>query len=595
MNILTIQLGHNASALLAGEENGRMRVWGGVSQERFDNVKNSAAFPEDAIKWLLLNNHLEPGEITNIGICGLHVYSAQIGEFANGNSRKSNRLRQIWKTMNYKHGSTAWMKAVTALKNGLSKSDRSADSNELESKLRKLGFANARIEHIEHHVCHANTPLLFFGEPVEPYLILTLDGSGDKYCASVNKYEDGQLSRLSSTDYSHSLGYVYSKTTEYLGMKALEHEYKVMGLAAYSKPEYYESMYEEVFGNVCWVKNDGSMEFDSKFPLNYFDCYLSEKIGNGGYRFDNIAGALQHLDEKLVAEWVRNCIDVTGIHNIMTCGGVFMNVKANMKIQNMSEVNNVKFMPTCGDETNPFGAAYYIAKNNGKDFIPVNTLYLGHEYTNAEVLRYLENNRLYEKYSIHFINDIETEIANLLADFKVVARIAGRAEFGARSLGNRAILANPSDLRSFYMVNDQIKVRDFWMPFAPTIMDVDADRYLHNEKNIEAPYMITGFDTTEIAQNHLRAAMHQKDKSVRPQILKEQANPRYYRVLSKFRELTGIGGVMNTSFNLHGYPLAEQLPAVFFTFANSDLQYMAVENYLICKKGTNVDDKEFFA
>lgn len=242
------------------------------------------------------------------------------------------------------------------------------------------------------------------------------------------------------------------------------------------------------------------------------------------------------------------------------------------------------FQPTCGDETNPFGAAYFIAKNYGKEVLPVNTLYLGHKYTNDEVADYLKRNRLNDIYDVQYVVDIEAEIARLLVNFDVVARIAGRAEYGARSLGNRAILANPSDMRSFYMVNDQIKVRDFWMPFVPTILDVDAERYIYNDKNVDAPYMITGFDTTHIAQEQLQAAMHQKDKSVRPQILKKEANPRYYQIILKFKELTGIGGVMNTSFNLHGYPLAEQLPAVFFTFKNSDLQYMAVENYLIRKK-----------
>lgn len=179
-----------------------------------------------------------------------------------------------------------------------------------------------------------------------------------------------------------------------------------------------------------------------------------QNLARGGQRFDNIAGALQYLDEKLSVEWVRECISVTGIHNIMTSGGVFMNVKGNMKIQNMPEVNNVLFQPTCGDETNPFGVAYFIAKNYGKEVLPVNTLYLGHKYTNDEVADYLKRNRLNDIYDVQYVVDIEVEIARLLVNFDVVARIAGRAEYGARSLGNRAILANPSDMRSFYMVND---------------------------------------------------------------------------------------------------------------------------------------------
>ena len=272
----------------------------------------------------------------------------------------------------------------------------------------------------------------------------------------------------------------------------------------------------------------------------------------------------------------------------MTSGGVFMNVKLNKLIQELPEVEETRFMPSCGDESNPFGGAFYVAEQKGaaNTIRPLENIYLGHSFTNDAVEQFVKARHIDQKYCVRHYPDVETEIANLLADFQVVARVAGPAEFGARSLGNRAILANPSDMRSFYTVNDQIKARDFWMPFAPSLLDTDADRYLVNPRNDLAPYMITAFDTKPLAYDHLRAAMHQGDHTVRPQIVTERANPRYYRVIQAFKERTGIGGVLNTSYNLHGYPLAATLDQALFTFENSGLPHLALENFLVSKQAT---------
>lgn len=585
MIILSMQLGHNASVALAGNnKDGHIQVLNAVSQERFDNIKNSSAFPIAAANWCLEANGLRPEEVDIIAICGLNVYSTQLEALETNNSGRKSRLKNIYTKIDLKYNKTAPLQLINNIKLKRQDKQRFRDKEALLYRLKEEGYSKAKVEFVEHHICHAHAPLCFFGCPEENYAILTLDGSGDKYCASVNLWNGKQLQRLSSTKWAHSLGYIYSKTTAFLGMKPLEHEYKVMGLAAYSKPEYYMKTFKQIFENTCWVKKDGSMEFDSAIPLNRFDHYLKEKIPGGGIRFDNLAGALQYLDESLVCDWVKEISDKIGIHAFMTSGGVFMNVKANMKLQELDEVEKINFMPTCGDETNPFGAIYYIATNNQLIVDPLNTLYLGHAYSNDDVKDYISERALFEKYDVTYYDDVEIEIAKLLADYIVVARVHGKAEFGARSLGNRAILANPSNLQSFYMVNDQIKIRDFWMPFAPTILDTDEERYLINNKHIKAPYMITSFNTTQEARMDLRAAMHQQDKTVRPQILTREMNASYYHIIEEFKRITGIGGILNTSFNLHGYPLAEQLPEAFFTFENSGLQYMAIENYIFKKK-----------
>jgi carbamoyltransferase len=161
--------------------------------------------------------------------------------------------------------------------------------------------------------------------------------------------------------------------------------------------------------------------------------------------------------------------------------------------------------------------------------------------------------------------------------------VAGRAELGARALGNRSILAHPGDLRSFYTVNDQIKERDFWMPFAPAVLEEDAGRYLQRPPEHGAPYMITAFDTTAAARDDLRAAIHQKDLTVRPQLVTVASNPKFHRLLTEFKTRTGIGGVLSTSLNIHGYPLAATLDQALFTFERSGLRYLVVEDTMLSK------------
>ena len=177
-------------------------------------------------------------------------------------------------------------------------------------------------------------------------------------------------------------------------------------------------------------------------------------------------------------------------------------------------------------------------------------------------------------------------LVELLNDKEIVARVSGRNEWGARSLGNRAILGHPSFMESFYTINDLIKSRDFWMPFAPSILDSDAQNFLVNY-NCDTSYpfaMITAYDTSEKGVLELRAAIHQGDHSCRPQVVTFEKNASYYDLLLKFKKKTGIGALLNTSLNIHGSPLAANVEQLFLTFLNSGLKYMAINSYLISKK-----------
>jgi len=263
-----------------------------------------------------------------------------------------------------------------------------------------------------------------------------------------------------------------------------------------------------------------------------------------------------------------------------------MNVKLNQQIQEMNEVHQAFFMPSCGDESNPVGACYDHAASKGISTSPLSNLFLGVSFSNDEIEAFIDERGLRKQYTVEKYDDIEARIADLLAECQIVARFAGRCEWGARSLGNRAILAHPSHMESFYTVNDYIKSRDFWMPFAPSMLDSAAPNYLSNYRPEEtkAPHMITAYAATELGVEHLRAALHQGDHTLRPQVVEASASPKYHRLISLFEEKTGVGAVLNTSFNMHGYPLVATPDQALLTLKNSELKFLSLENYLISKK-----------
>lgn len=224
---------------------------------------------------------------------------------------------------------------------------------------------------------------------------------------------------------------------------------------------------------------------------------------------------------------------------------------------------------------------------------PIGTMYNGIAIENSRVQAFIAANSLGEKYDIVDLVDDESSanhIARLLSEHEIVAVCRGQGEWGARSLCNRAILSNASSLANFHTVNDMIKMRDFWMPFAPTMLESAAGEYIKNWKEI-APrvqessyYMITAVDSLPVARKHLAAAIHQKDKTLRPQLVNENTNPWMFQLLSEYKNLTGMSGVMNTSLNIHGYPLVGTLEQGLFTLENSGLKHILFDTILISKK-----------
>ena len=261
-----------------------------------------------------------------------------------------------------------------------------------------------------------------------------------------------------------------------------------------------------------------------------------------------------------------------------------MNVKNNQVINQIPQIKNFFIPPSGGDESTAIGASYIASIEKSVIPIPLSSAYLGYTITNQEIEDLLDNNKIIDNpyYQVIF-NVSPSKIASLLDQNKIIARCAGPMEFGARALGNRSIICNPSCFENLRLINEKIKFRDFWMPFTPTILDYRASDYLINPKNTSASFMTIAFDTTSLARQHLAAAIHPYDFTARPQVLTKDINPDYYAIIEAFAKKTGIGGVLNTSLNLHGQPIDRNASDAWHTFTHSDLDAIILNKTLIIK------------
>ena len=254
-----------------------------------------------------------------------------------------------------------------------------------------------------------------------------------------------------------------------------------------------------------------------------------------------------------------------------------MNVKANYQI---SKIKKIKKIFVCGsgtDDTLPIGACYdYASKHNVKT-LPLENMYLGisADYNLKELKKFF-------KYKITKVTNIK-QVLNCLIKHQIIAVCRNRAEMGQRALGNRSILADPRFGQNIQKINNAIKQRDFWMPFAPVILYEYQKKLIKNPKNIESPFMTFAFDTTPFAHKNLNAALHQADKTARAQILKKNHNKDLWELINLFYKETGVPGLLNTSFNLHGFPIVNTIFDAKKVFEKSELTALWLNNHLIEK------------
>lgn len=593
MRILGIYYGHNATATLL--EDGK--IISSVSEERFTGIKNQRGIPKQAIEFILKSRNLSIAEdIDKI------VFPVQKNApILTSNETKDNNIFILIINYLYKHVpyirnsygfvsfSNPSLKPVGRFFYNFFSKTIGKYTSFLERRMlsRYFNIDSSKISSYDHHTCHAFST--YYASPYnnEKALVLTLDAEGDGECATVNVFNGNDHIRFATTHADNSIGWFYMGVTEYLGMTIMEHEYKVMGLAPYAKNHSVNKVYPRL-KDLFYLGGKDNLEIRCRIDPRHTVQYLRDNYSD--VRFDVLAGVTQRIVEEIVVAWVRQSIKITGVNTICVAGGVFMNVKLNQKIWEMPEVKQIFYLPSCGDESSPIGACYisYLenhAKLNKKKMItPIQDIYWGPEFSNNDVKIFIEKQNLSKKYEIRYYKEIETEIAKLLARKKIVGRMAGKMEWGARALGNRSILANPSDSEAVMILNEQMKDRDFWMPFTPSIIEEKANDYIHNPKNMYSPYMIVTFDSTKLAHGKLKSAIHPYDLTVRPQMVRKEWNQKYHKLISAFGKTTGIYAVLNTSFNLHGLPIVLGPKEALYAFENSGLRYLALENYLISKR-----------
>ncbi len=562
--VLGVHDGHNAGAALVRDG----EVIAAIQEERLVNIKNYSGIPVQAIRTVFDISGIQPSQVDVIAIGCLVRATAPIKE------------EETWRVRLFKKAAPL-LRSHAATHLLVRTFHRFRRMDELKAVLEEMGIGDKEIVFIEHHTTHA--ACAYYQRPWEDEtLVLTLDGAGDGISATVNVGSGFSIRRIASTTYYDSPGNnLYSEITGYLGMKRWEHEYKVMGLAPYGQPDYCMDQMRRI------VRINPRKPLEFQNTLGAYSTEVQRKLQRllAGQRFDNIAAACQKYFEELVTQWVRNAVQATGLRKVACSGGMFLNVKANKLIREMPEVDDVFFYPAADDGGTPVGAAleayYRYCEREGIEpqRVPLADLYYGREWSDEEIEEALAEANW--RGQAEKVDPIEEVIADLLAQGKIIARFHGRDEWGPRALGSRSIMADPRDLRIIRRLNFAIKHRDFWMPFAPSILEEDMDVYLKDAR--PARYMIEAFDTTERAEDII-AALHPYDRTARPQTVNGW-DAGWQRIIERFRERTGVSGILNTSFNLHGYPIVGSPQVALWTFENSALDGLAIGNWLVLRPG----------
>ena len=571
--VVGVHNGHNAAAACVSD--GELSF--ALQEERLTRLKNQGGLPLRTLK-VIAGDFAEPASTSRrmpIAFGGRNLTACAwnrdeiLASYGNTSCGPVGRMKRLARK------SPAMSESINHFK--FLKLKRELNDNLQGTDVEPTGF--------DHHLCHAAAAYFGWGRMEEDILVLTCDGAGDCSCATVNIGRNGQIRTIAKTEESHSVGAFFGKITYLMGMVPLEHEYKVMGLASYGETSPETTGLAEEFGELfefdphnpmVWRRKNGSP------PMQFATEYIADRIRRK--RFDHVAAGAQLFVEKFLTTWVRNCVRETGISKVALSGGVFMNVKANKRILELPEVEELFVFPSCGDETNSIGAAWLLYHDMFEEIPqPLQNLYLGTSYGGDWVHNAVNEYKFLHPVLIEDDPEIERSVARLLSRGQIVARFKGRCEFGARALGNRSILANASHMDSVRTINEMIKCRDFWMPFAPSVLADRSEDYFRKPKPMPSPHMIMTFDTHEAKRDVMCAALHPYDFTGRPQEVSEKLNPDYYRLLKHYEEMTGEGIILNTSFNLHGEPIVCTPEDALRVFDISGLQHLALENVLLSK------------
>lgn len=550
-----------------------------VEEERLVRFKHAPSmFPIRSIEFCLQQAGLELSEIDAF-VYGWDSRRYSNGEMAEFYAQVNDQYPPDEATRAWQRGTLKWF-------------NRDSLKARLESELiRQFGVSRRDLPELRffpHHETHASAA--FFLSPFEDALVLTLDGSGDSDCTTVWHGRGSRLELLTSLQIPHSLGWFYAAITEFLGFKAYDGEYKVMGLAAYGR----ENL--KLRDRLAKVLHQGPRGFDycvephyiHHGPHSYSSRFTDHLVELLGFEPRLWSAPIKELHEDLAFETQRaleeNTLRLvehfqreTGLERLCIGGGVGLNVKLNSRLQRSGLFESVFPFPIPGDSGLGIGAAVGLhVRDTGERPAPIQGLFWGPSYEDGEIEEQVRSCGL----AYRRCEDIADATAELLADGKIVGWFQGAMEAGPRALGGRSILADPRTVESRDRVNSAIKFREYWRPFCPSLLEDRASEYLADGGS--APYMIVAFEASDKAREEAPAIVH-VDGTVRPQTVDRESNPRYHRLLERFAERTGVPIVLNTSFNIKGEAIVCTPRDALRTFWSTGLDALAIGSCLIEK------------
>jgi len=584
---------HDAAACLL--QDGEVIV--AAEEERFSRIKHDLSFPVNAIKFCLDYAKIKCNELNYV------VF----------NEKPFLKFERIIKTIlsTYPRSVGVFQEAII---------NWMADKLWIKSLIEEgVGVSPDKILFCQHHISHAAGAL--FCSPFSEAAILTIDGVGEWTTTALGKgtadWADkgrNDIQLFEEIRFPHSLGLLYSTFTAFLGFEVNEGEYKVMGMSAFGEPKYVDKIYE-----LIRVNQDGSFLLNMKYFAYHYHTKRSfnknfEKLfgkpresksrfvtsKTSLYDYDNppteeemrtnqyyadVAASIQKVTEDVLIRIANYLYCKTGLKKLCYAGGVALNCVANSRLLRETPFDDIFIQPSAGDGGAAMGAAlyaYHCLLAKPRKFI-LKHAFWGQEYPREQIEYFLNKNNCNYQYI-----EEEDKLLNLVVDAlisgKIIGWFQGRFEWGPRALGNRSILADPRNGRMKDIVNIKIKFREPFRPFAPSVLFERAKELFElNSLTNHYPLRFMLY-TLPVKKKDLIPAVTHVDDSSRIQVVDKQTNPRYYRLIERFYQATGVPAVLNTSFNLKGEPIVNSPEDAFNTFLKSEMDMLILGNFILTKK-----------
>jgi len=560
-----------ASLLIDGQ------IVAAAQEERFTRIKHDASFPVHAIQYVL-----EETGLNGTAISYVVFYEKPFLKFE--------RLLETYHAFAPK-GILSFLKAIPVWMK-----EKLHTKRINREELAKQGI-RARVLFSEHHLSHAASA--FYPSPFEKAAILTIDGVGEWATTTISLGDKETITLLRELSFPHSLGLLYSAFTYYCGFKVNSGEYKLMGLAPYriisDRTNLYVRLIKE---NLVDIREDGSFLLN----MTYFDYATGVKMTNnkkwaflfGIYprkpesaltqEYMDLAYAIQVVAEEIVLKLVATAKELTGCSNLVMAGGVALNCVINGKIEQSGIFDNFWIQPAAGDAGGSLGAAlvgwYIYLKERRKQTYSdgMSGSCLGPSFSDKQIEQLIRKSNAV---AVRLDDELFPIVASLLNNGMIVGWFQGRMEFGPRSLGNRSILADPRNSGMQKKLNLEIKCRESFRPFAPSVLEEDFRQYFNTNKL--SPYMLKVSEIREAYRLPLPAITH-VDFSARVQTVSKEDNPTFHALLSAFKKLTGCSVLVNTSFNVRGEPIVCTPDDAYRCFMNTGMDYLIMGNWLFAKE-----------